>query len=986
MALPSFLDRWFGTDVPLSRRIGASAFLIGLIAMSVTGGISMLLTLAAIPRAELEANRQSVRLLTVQLEGQIAEHERNVRNISESSLVWTAISDSFGREAYLRPYLKEQSKGLPAHSLQLRDYRARRVSGNDLPAAVSEETISQLVGKVLGEKRPMGLMLPGKEIYIATAYPVLYPYTSEPIGVLLSVADLDHVVAPLLKTLEAGRGLRLWNNERLLISQPGADITPRQAARQTLELPEPLVEFPLSLEYFSLHNTWLPALLMQAAVYLLAALLLGWLIWWLARRGADRLTARLTALANACDAIVPGQPPVLPDDTAGDEIGRLTLTLRLALEANALLNSQQEARIALKTYELSSSEANFHSFFDSIDYFAFVLDMDGKILHVNQLVLERLGYSAEALLGQHVLMVHPEARRAEAGRIVGEMLEGKVDACPVPLQTRAGELIPVETRVVQGQWDGRPALFGISKDITERLRAEEALRESEYALRRAQQVANIGSWQLDARSNTLRWSETTYRIFALAPGTTLTYDLFLAHVLPEDRALVDAAWHNAMSGAPYDISHRILAGNRTKWVRERAELEFNADGSLKAGIGTVQDITAQVETEEALREASAAADAANQAKSAFLATMSHEIRTPLNAVIGLSHLALDASPSSELRDYLEKISNAGNGLLGIINDILDFSKIEAGHMQVEHVAYAPREVIDDARNQMESVAQAKNLTLGMDISADLPQRLIGDPTRLRQILLNLLGNAIKFTPAGEVVLQAYAEGNRFICNVVDTGIGIPPEQLPLLFNPFTQADSTTTRNYGGSGLGLAICRRLAQLMEGTLGCDSTPGEGSTFTLLLPLEIAAEDAVPPAPTFFQTGAAAEEDSLTLRLEDARVLLVEDNVVNQQIGRMLLKKIGIDAALAANGAEAVELVEQNNYDLILMDIHMPVMDGLEATRRIRERHAASDLPIVAMTADAFEEDRERCLAAGMNDHIAKPLDIRTFPATIRRWLSR
>jgi len=984
MRLPAFLQRWFGPDVPLSQRIGASGFLIGLVAMIVTGGISMLFTLTAIPRAEQEANQQSVRLLAVQLEGQIAQHERTVRNMSESSLVWTAISDSYGREAYLRPYLKEQVKSLPDHQLQLRDYRARRVSGSDLPETIAEETINQLVWKVLGEKHPQGVMLPGDKLYIATAYPVIYPYTSEPIGVLLSVVQLDHVFAPLLKTLGEDRGLRLWSDERVLLGQPAAAGN-GQTARQVLKLPEPLADHALSLEYFSLNNTWLPALLAQAAIYLLAALLLGWLIWWLTRRGADRLTARLTALANACDTVVPGQPPLLPDDMAGDEIGRLTLTLRLALEANALLNLQQEARIALKTSELASSAANFRSFFDSIDYFSFVLDMEGNIMHVNNIVIERLGYSADALHGQNVLMVHPESRRAEAGRIVAEMLAGKTDVCPVPLQTKEGALIPVETRVVHGRWDGQPALFGISKDITERLRAEAALRESEYALRRAQQVANIGSWQLDAGSHTLRWSEATYRIFELPPGSHLTYDLFLSHVHPDDRELVDAAWHNAMSGAPYDLSHRIQVGHRTKWVRERAELEFNADGSLKSGIGTVQDITAQVETEEALREASAAADTANQAKSAFLATMSHEIRTPLNAVIGFSHLALDLASSPELRDYIEKISNAGNGLLGIINDILDFSKIEAGRMQVERVPYDPREVIGDARRQLELSAQDKGLSLRVDVSAELPQRLIGDPMRLRQILLNLLSNAIKFTHTGAVTLQARAAGNTFVCSVTDTGIGIPATQMARLFTPFTQADSSTTRNYGGSGLGLAICRRLAQMMNGSLECDSTPDEGSTFALTLPLEVAST-AVPSAPTLHKSSGEAPAEVSAHSLAGARVLLVEDNLVNQQIGRMLLKKIGIDARIAANGADALELIEAQTFDLILMDIHMPVMDGMEATRRIRETHTAEALPIVAMTADAFVEDRDKCLAIGMNDHIAKPLDIRTFPATIRRWLKR
>ena len=989
--LPTFLKPWFGVDVPLSRRIGASAFLLGMVAMTVTGGISMLFTLAAIPQAEQGANQQSVRLLAVQLEGQIAEHERTVRNISESSLVWTAISDTYGREAYLRPYLKEQEKVLPDHHLQLRDYRARRVSGNDLPASVSEAVINQLVWQVLAEKRPIGMLLPGAELSIATAYPVIYPYTSEPIGVLLSVANLDHLFAPLLKTIGDSRGLRLWSNERLLLRHPAADTPVNQPAHHALQLSEPLADLAFSLEYYSLHNTWLPLLLLHSAIYLLAALLLGWLIWWLARRGADQLTSRLTAVANACDTLIPGQPSQLPDDNAGDEIGRLTRTLRRTLDAYSHLNSQQEERIAAQTHELANSAKNFHSFFDSIDYFAFVLDMEGKILHVNNLVIERLGFSPDELNGLSVLMVHPEARRSEAERTVGAMLAGKVDACPVPLQTKGGALIPVETRVVHGQWNGQPALFGISKDITERLRAEEALRESEYALRRAQQVANVGSWQLNGADNILRWSETTYRIFGIQPGTPVTYETFLAHLHPDDQALVDMAWHNAISGAPYDISHRIRVGHRIRWVRERAELEFDTAGQFKSGIGTVQDITNQVETEEALRQASTAADTANQAKSAFLATMSHEIRTPLNAVIGLSHLALDARPTPELRDYLEKIESAGKGLLGIINDILDFSKIEAGHMQVEHVPYDPREVIGNAQRQMEHTTQQKGLGLHIEIATDLPQRLMGDPLRLRQILLNLLSNAIKFTPAGEVALKVSAVSGQMVCAVSDTGIGIAAATMEKLFTPFSQADSSTTRIYGGSGLGLTISRRLAFMMGGELDFTSLPGKGSTFTLRLPLEeaptthwLAGEgpaDAVPPAPTFM-----GDATNTAASLADCRVLLVEDNLVNQQIGRQLLKKMGIESVLAINGAEAVALVGQQTFDLVLMDIHMPVMDGLEATRRIRENHSADSLPIVAMTADAFNEDRDRCLAAGMNDHIPKPLDMKTFPATIRRWLRR
>ncbi|MEW6165386.1 MAG: ATP-binding protein [Pseudomonadota bacterium] len=856
MILPPILQRWFGPDAPLGTRVGASAFLVGLAAMLVTGGLSMAISLSAIPRAELAAHRQAAQLLAVQMTGRIMAHVQVADSIANSALVWTAISDSYGREAYLRPYLQEQEKSLRGSRMLLLDYRARPLFGTKFPADTPEAELTRQAWRVIEEKRPVMRLYDTKRPYLALAYPVVYPYSGDPIGVLLALIDLDQLFAPLADALDAGGRLRLMSGGKTLASFP-LEAQSHQPAQQRLMLPDAMADIDLALEYASRENAWLGTFTMQAAVHLLLALLLGTGIWLLARRAAQRLTARLSTLAEACDAITPGQPPGLPEDPANDEIGRLNRALRQALDAHARLDRELESRIAEQTREL---------------------------------------------------------------------------------------------------------------------------RESEQALRRAQEVAHLGSWEICPASETLRWSEETYRIFGLAPDTPIDFALFLSCVHPDDRALVDASWKAALAGAHYDFAHRIVVGQRVKWVRERAELEFDAAGAFKAGIGTIQDITVQVETEEALRQASAAAEAANRAKSVFLATMSHEIRTPLNAVIGFSHLAREEAASADLRDYLDKIESAGKSLLAIINDILDFSKIEAGRVQVERVPFDPRELVADVRRQVELDVADKGLTLRTAVDDELPALLAGDPLRLRQILLNLLINAIKFTPAGEVSLRAGMENGKFICRVSDTGIGIDAHQLGQLFMPFAQADSSITRNYGGSGLGLAISRRLAILMGGTLDALSTPGQGSTFTLYLPLDVASGDAEPPVAN--QATAPASRASLA----GARVLLVEDNVVNQQIGVKLLAKLGIDAAVATNGEEALALLDQGAFDLVLMDIHMPVMDGLEATRRIRAKHSFMALPIVAMTADAFAEDRERCLAAGMNDHLAKPLDFTVFADTLRRWLRR
>ncbi len=390
--------------------------------------------------------------------------------------------------------------------------------------------------------------------------------------------------------------------------------------------------------------------------------------------------------------------------------------------------------------------------------------------------------------------------------------------------------------------------------------------------------------------------------------------------------------------------------------------------------------------QESLRDAQrsrAAADAANRAKSDFLAMMSHEIRTPLNGVIGVHSLLLDMEHLDEdARHYARIGHQSGEALLALVNDFLDFSKIEAGALALEQVPFEPRALVGEVLAMVENSAAAKGLPVRSEVVA--PAFVSGDPVRVRQVLLNLVANAVKFTAQGEVSLRceplARGDGHTWLRFVVsDTGIGIDPDLQARIFQPFTQADASTTRRFGGTGLGLAICKALTDLMGGTITVSSNAGEGSTFTVELPFAAVRHGA----------GAAPVRPEAQPRMAGtrARVLVVEDNPVNSYVAAQMLRRLGCEVVLAENGRQAVDACREERFDLVLMDCEMPVMDGFAATRTIRQQERPPRYtPIVAMTAGALAGDRERCLAAGMDDYLAKPARIEDVERALGCWLSR
>jgi signal transduction histidine kinase/CheY-like chemotaxis protein len=512
------------------------------------------------------------------------------------------------------------------------------------------------------------------------------------------------------------------------------------------------------------------------------------------------------------------------------------------------------------------------------------------------------------------------------------------------------------------------------------------LARSRQALEQALSAMADGFVLWGADDRAVRWNQRYVELFP-----------WLQEGLAQRLSFAELAERSAVAVLPQGSDEE-----RRVWVRQRLAMHRRADRTIELDlgngivvdaverrtpdggvVGVYRDVSA---VERRLARAKAQAEAANEAKSQFLATMSHEIRTPLNAVLGMNGLLLGTPLTDEQRRYAELMRSSGQMLLAVINDILDVSKIEAGKLQLEIADFDLPATVREVMELLGERAEAKGLTLEVQIGPDAPPMLAGDASRLRQVFFNLIGNAIKFTERGGVVVHVGGQpmdDGRYDARITveDTGIGIAPEMLPRIFDRFTQGDSSTARRYGGSGLGLAISREIVELMGGRLTAAQRTGGGSRFEVALPLPKAAVPSPVPAREPMPAATPAATGGL-------RILVAEDNAVNQILIKAVLERLGCFSDIVGNGIEAVRQSRSAAYDLMLMDVQMPEMDGLSATREIRRREgtAGPRLPIVAMTAHAMPDDREACLGAGMDDYVVKPIDMAQLAAAIERAVAK
>jgi len=639
---------------------------------------------------------------------------------------------------------------------------------------------------------------------------------------------------------------------------------------------------------------------------------------------------------------------------------------------------------------LRESEEAYRGLFDAVGEAIFVMDARGRFLDANQAAEVMYGYPRSAFVGRSPDFISAPGMNDPTllTAALARALAGELQYLEFWGRRANQEMFPLEVRVVRGNYRGQEVVIGSAIDITERKRAEEQLRKLSLAVEQSPDSIVI----TDLLGNIEYVNEAFVRDTGYDRREVLGMNPRLLQSGKTPRETFVAQWDALAKGRNWSgefINRRKDGREFTAWTSISPLRQ--ADGRIMHFVGIMEDVTERKRLAQELErhrdrledlvaartaELSAArAEAEHMArvKSNFLANMSHELRTPLNGVLGMARIGARDSVGRANHDVFVRIQNSGEHLLGVINDILDFSKIDAGKLAIERRPFALVAAIDNAISFVAATARQKGLHLEVSVAPGLPKWVTGDGQRLQQILVNLLSNAIKFTVQGEVRLRVAHEADDVYFKVIDTGVGMSQEQVSRLFQPFEQADSSTTRRYGGTGLGLAISQNLAHLMNGDIAVDCTLGAGCSFTLRLPLP----EAAPASP------AHAGPVEGQLRLAGLRFLAAEDVEVNRLILDDLLVHEGAGVVFAEDGQQALDRVREEGagaFDAVLMDVQMPVMNGFDAARHLVK--LAPGLPIIGLTAHALAEERENCLAAGMVDHVAKPIDTDALIAAILR----
>ncbi|MGR9086533.1 MAG: PAS domain S-box protein [Gammaproteobacteria bacterium] len=616
-------------------------------------------------------------------------------------------------------------------------------------------------------------------------------------------------------------------------------------------------------------------------------------------------------------------------------------------------------------------------------------DMQGRILYVNHQACRNLGYEPCELVGSPIQLFNPVVSEEQWGRFWQNLPHEKVMYSETLHRRKDGSLYPVEVSANYASYDGKEYSIAFIRDITRRKEAEEELKLYRLMIDKSRDPFFI--FEIDGSFRMMYVNDAAVDHFGVARDAILAWQVSDWEPVIHDKLISGQLEEIQKTGSlVFESVHHVKGG-----VDIPVEISLNLIRykGRDCYFGYFKNITERKAAESALRLSKEIAEQSARFKSQFLAHMSHEIRTPMNGVIGLAQMALAEQMSDGLRNYLSKILSSSQSLLGILNDILDISKIEAGRMHIESSRFDLDDLLDTLRNLFAHHAQQKGIMFCIAVARETPRELFGDVLRLQQVLSNLLGNAIKFTDEGYVALKISSVRNRknqssLLFRVEDSGIGLSEQDIDQLFKPFSQVGDSNAMRSAGTGLGLAISQNLIHLMGGELKLTSRVGEGSCFSFELELGIAGDrterkfrpktEAVDNIPR-----PAAQSAPNQARI---RLLVAEDNEVNQIVAKGLLERSGFAVTLANNGKEALDLLGRQPFDAVLMDMQMPVMDGLEATRNIRKQEQFSELPIIALTAGVTREERDRCLAAGMNDFASKPINTTELTASLLKWVAR
>lgn len=674
--------------------------------------------------------------------------------------------------------------------------------------------------------------------------------------------------------------------------------------------------------------------------------------------------------------------------------------LRLQLAASQERESKGSAENSwlLKGMAMLTRPQSIHSLFDAL--IAILRPLIG-FEHATILVMDRQEPQLRCAVASHPLL---QQQRWQRGPLFDRVLAGETVAlfspemtqefatCHPDVQRMAGSVLLTSLNLVQGRMmlicchSARHRLDLQARDLLERYRplmdqallnvgyrsrlellVEEktrALRQSQQCFRQFAEMASDWFWLTDAEHKFIQFAEEVEgEEFTSSLMSQISGKCFMDYLTDRERSKAEKWQRHRQDLAAHQpiraFRFEVFFNGQCRWLSINADAYFDEHSQFLGYRGTVNDITSQVVRNQELKRAKMRADAANQAKSQFLAVMSHEIRTPMQAILGMLELLDQSELTQAQRELIRHVTHSAALLQTLLHDVLDLSRIESSEMTLESISFESHFVINSVITQLEERARSKHIGLLVELDPQLPPLLQGDPLRLTQILFNLLGNAIKFTAQGQVSLSVRRDNGWLHFRVQDTGIGIPAEQCDQLFRPFRQLDPSMTRRFGGTGLGLVISQRLVSLMGGEIGVESELGQGSCFWFRIPCYEPKGDGLPDAGITRQL----------LHLFTVQILLVEDSPVNQQVIQAMLRKLGHQVRLASNGHEAIAAVAIERPQLVLMDLRMPEMDGLEATRRIKQTHP--DLPIVALTANASEEDRIACRLAGMSELVSKPV---------------